>query len=259
MSKTNTFAALLLLTPALFAQSAFDGTWRMNYDKSTLSSKPLVLSLNKGIYTCSECSPQYEIEADGTEQPVAGQSFDIQSVRAVDPQTVALTYKKAGKPYGEQTMTVSDDGNTLKVTGTFHKEGSEEPVDVKATWTRAGKAPAGAHAISGSWIENKVEVSETGLTFTFKSNGDEVTHTNVLGATYTAKLDGKYYPVKGGGAWTSVSLKRIDDRTILETDKNGEKVAEIDKWTVSPDGKTMTLVATGKPSGRTSTLVAKKQ
>ena len=79
------------------------------------------------------------------------------------------------------------------------------------------------------------------------------------GESYTARLDGKDYPVKGAYGWDSVSLKRLDDSTIEETDKRNGKVVEVVKMTVSPDGKKMTVVAMDKLTGRTSTYVAEKQ
>jgi hypothetical protein len=79
------------------------------------------------------------------------------------------------------------------------------------------------------------------------------------GVSYTAKLDGKDYPVKGSYTFNSVSLKRVDDRTIEETDKRDGKIVGIYKMSIAPDGKKMTVVATSKVTGRTSTYVAEKQ
>ena len=79
------------------------------------------------------------------------------------------------------------------------------------------------------------------------------------GVSFTAKLDGKDYPVKGSIFYDSVSLKRVDVRTIEETDKRDGNVIGVAKMTVSPDGKKMTMVIMDKKTGRTSTYVADKQ
>jgi hypothetical protein len=79
------------------------------------------------------------------------------------------------------------------------------------------------------------------------------------GESYKAKLDGKDYPVKGSYFFNSVSLERVNDHTIVETEKRGGKLVEIAKLTVAPDGKKMTIVATNKLTGATSTLLAEKQ
>ncbi len=51
---------------------------------------------------------------------------------------------------------------------------------------------------------------------TYKTNGDELTMTSPTGETYTAKLDGNDYPVKGSYGWDAVSLKQINPHTIEE-------------------------------------------
>ena len=83
--------------------------------------------------------------------------------------------------------------------------------------------------------------------------------TEPTGATYTAKLDGTDSPFKGSYSTDTVSVKKIDAHTIEETDKRGGQVVEVDKLTVSANGKTMTVVETNKLTDRTSTYVATKK
>ena len=266
MNKIERYVAYaLFLMPVLwapassFAQSPFDGTWRLNMDQSKLSPKPYVTSVINGMYDCSSCSPTIHVKADGKDQSVTGQSYDTVSVREVDPKTIATTTKKNGKTVTEQTRTVSDDGKTLTTKVTAHPANSDQTVNVEVTYTRVGKAPAGAHATSGSWRTNKVKQSENGLTTTYKTSGEEMSMSAPTGESYTAKLDGKDYPVKGSYTYNSVSLKRVDDRTIEETRKRDGKVIGVSKMTVAPDGKKMTVVNTNKLTGATSTSVAEKQ
>ena len=251
---------LLLLAPAsLFGQSPFDGTWRTNMDEAKFSPKPIVFSLNNGVYDCSSCSPEIHVKADGQDQSVTGQAYDTISVREVDAKSIELTTKKNGKTNSGQTRTVSDDGNTLTVKTTFHPENSDQTVTVEVTATRVGKALAGANGTSGPWRTDKIKESENGLTTTYKMSGDELSMSTPTGESYTAKLDGKDYPYKGAYGYDSVSLKRVDERTIEETDKRGGKVIEVAKMTVAPDGKKMTVVVTSTLTGRVSTYVAEKQ
>jgi hypothetical protein len=266
MNKILRFAAfaLLLVTtlwfPASsFAQSSFDGTWRTNFDQSKMSPKPVVFSVNNGMYDCSTCSPKINVKADGTDQSVSGQSYDAISVREVDSKSIAVTTKKGGKTVNDQTRTVSDDGKTLTLKNTSHPENSDHTVTTEVTYLRVGPAAAGANGTSGSWRITKVKESENGRTSTYKSDGDSFSFSTPTGESYTAKLDGKDYPVKGAYGWDSVSLKRVDDHTIQETDKRDSKVITELKMTVAADGKTMTTVATSTLTGRTSTYVAEKQ
>ena len=253
------FLALVLAPMSLFAQNPFDGTWHTNMEQAKLSPKPNVFSLKGGMYDCSSCNPQIHVKADGKDQSVTGQSYDTISVREVDSKTIEVKTKKNGKPVFEQTRMVSDDGKTLTLKNTAYRPGNDQTVTAEVTFTRIGKAPAGANGASGSWRVNKVKESENGVTTTYKTNGDELTMSTPSGETYTAKLDGKDYPYKGAFFADTVSLKRINDHTIEETDKRDGKVVDVSKMTVSPDGKTMKIVSTATLTKRTSTFVATKQ
>jgi hypothetical protein len=258
-------AYALFLMPVLwapassFAQSPFDGTWRVNMDQSKISPKPMVFSVNKGMYDCFYCSPEIHVKADGQDQSVADQFYDTINVREVDPKSIAVTFKKNGKTVVEQTRTVSGDGNTLTWTQIIHPENSNRTASSENTYTRVGKAPAGAHGTSGSWRINKIQASDNDLIFTYRRSGDELSMSTPTGESYTAKLDGKDYPAKGAYSYNSVALRGVDERTIEETRKRDGKAVEVNRITVSPDGKKMTVVSTDKLRGRTSTYVQEKQ
>jgi hypothetical protein len=147
----------------------------------------------------------------------------------------------------------------LTLKSTNHRPGNDQTVTAEVTYTRISKAPAGANGTSGSWQINKVNVSENGVTTTYKSNSDDLTMSTPAGEGYTAKLDGKDYPYKGAFSYDTVSLKRINDRTIEETDKLNGRVMQVSKMTVSSDDKTITVVSTSVPTNRTSTYVDTKQ
>ena len=253
------FVSPLLWTPSsLLAQSPFNGTWQINLDESRLPTKPTTFSLADGMYDCSSCAPNVHLKADGQDHAVSGQYFDAESVREVDPKTIAITLKKNGKIIEESTRTVSNDGNTLTIRMTQHLPNSDKPVTGEAAFTRVGKAPAGAHGASGSWQIKKAQESANARTATFKLVGDELSF-NSTGESFTAKLDGKDHPVKGSLTYDVVSLKSIDDRTIEWTSKRDGKVVGVEKLTVAPDGKKMTIFETNKLTGATETLVANKQ
>jgi hypothetical protein len=57
---------------------------------------------------------------------------------------------------------------------------------------------------------------------------------------WTAKFDGKDYPVKGDPDRDMVSLKKIDDNTIEVTNKKDGKVTNTMKIVVAKDGKSRT-------------------
>jgi hypothetical protein len=63
--------------------------------------------------------------------------------------------------------------------------------------------------------------------------------------TYTAKYDGKEYPVSGSDDFDTIVLKRINDNTTEATLKNSGKVVTTARRVVSKDGKMMTLTISG--------------
>jgi endonuclease YncB( thermonuclease family) len=102
-------------------------------------------------------------------------------------------------------------------------------------------------------------VSDNGLAFTYKVDGDSLTMSNPTGQTYTAKLDGTDAPYKGDPGTTSVSLRRVDKNTLEETDKRDGKVINVSRMTVAADGKSMTIAFDDKLHGTTGKIVAQKQ
>ena len=201
---------LVLLLPLFaWAQSSFDGTWKINLSNAQLSQKPLQFQLKDGQYTCSTCVPKVSVKADGSDQKVQGaKSYDTMAVKQLEDKTVQYTRKKDGKTVAEETDKASPDGNTLTFTfKDYPPQG--EPVTGSGSMTRVGNAPAGAHPISGSWKMNKVDtVSDNGLMFTYKTSADGLSMTSPTGESYDAKFDGKDYPVKNSRTNSMVSLKK---------------------------------------------------
>jgi len=252
---------LLLLMPVLaWAQSPFDGTWKVDLSKAKLPKKPDEYLLKDGMYECKTCKPEIKVKADGQMQPVSGHPYmDMMMVKVVDDKHVETASTKAGKAAGKDSMTVSDDGNTLTEAWTYYGNPTGGPVSGVDTYTRVGKAPTGANAISGSWREAKVDVATAdALIFSFKSGGDSLSYSTPTGQSYSAKLDGKDVPYVGDPGTTSVSLKRIGD-SIEETDKRDGKAISVAKMTVSADGKTMTIEVDDKLHDTKATYIALKQ
>jgi hypothetical protein len=252
---------VLLLIPVLgWAQSPFDGTWKFEPDQSKLPTKPDEYLLKDGVYNCKTCKPEIKVKADGQFQKVTGHPyFDMQKVTVIDDRHVSTDEQKGDKPIGDGKWSVSEDGSTLTIAWTDYSNPAGGPVSGTTTFTRVGKAPAGANAISGSWRQSKLDIATAdALMFSFKSSGDSLSYSTPTGQSYTAKLDGTDAPYVGDPGTTSVSLKRIGD-SIEETDKRDGKVVSVAKMTVSPDGKTMTALVDDKLHGTTATYVAVKQ
>lgn len=263
MKKLLMFGLLtsLLVPLQLMAQNAFDGTWKVDLNNAQLPKKPDVFLLQDGMYHCKSCVPPIEVKADGQDQKVTGHPYyDTVNVKVVDDHNVEVTDKKDGKTVIVSKNTVSPDGNKVNFEFTDSSATNSEPVTGKGESVRVAKGPAGAHAISGSWRNTKLEgFSDNGLSFTYKVEGDSLSMNTPTGQSYTAKLDGTEAPYKGDPGTTSVSVKSVGKNSMEETDKRDGKVISVAHMTVSPDGKSMTIKIDDKLRGSTSQFTANKQ
>jgi hypothetical protein len=85
---------------------------------------------------------------------------------------------------------------------------------------------------------------------TLEASGDGIKSTtrtwrNAVAAdvTYTAGFDGKDYPTAAPGA--TVAFKRVNPTTLERTAKLSGNLAETQTWSVSADGRTLTINAAG--------------
>jgi hypothetical protein len=250
--------AVLLVPTVAFAGSSFDGTWKARLDSMKMTGKPEVWQVADGEYTCSSCVPEVKVKADGAMHKVAGHAYyDELAVRVMNPTTVELTQKKAGKVLGSVTYALSADGNTLA--GKFTDHSGAKTVTGSFTETRVAAASAGSHATSGSWQQTAVgEISEAGRTVAYEAAGEHFRmHAN--GQSYDAKFDGKEYPIVGDPGHTRVTLKKVDDNTVEETDHRMGKVTDEIRLATSADGKSMTITDKDVLHEQTSTVTFDKQ
>ena len=257
----TTLLVAFLVPVQASAQSAFDGTWKIDLNKAQMPKKPDVYLLQNGKYECKTCVPTVSVKADGTDQNVTGHPYyDTIAVKVVNDRTVEETQKKGGKVVATSTTTVAADGKTATFEFTDSSNTNAAPVTGKGTQTRVGKGPAGSHAISGSWRTTSFDnVSDNGLLFTYKMEGDSLNMTTPTGQSYSAKMDGTDAPYTGDPGTTSVSVKKMGKNIVRETDKRNGKVISVSTMTIAADGKSMKIAYKDELHGTTSSYVAIKQ
>lgn len=116
-----------------------------------------------------------------------------------------------------------------------------------------------ADPASGTWELNLAKSkfspgpAPKSQTRTYEVTGDDVKYSlkgiggdgkSVL-VEYTAKYDGKDYPVTGATDFDTISLKRVNATTANATLKKGGKVVQTARRVVSKDGKSLTLTTKG--------------
>lgn len=260
--KSFLFALAWLLFPGLLAaQSPFDGTWVAKLDAAQLPKRPEVYSLRNGVYECESCVPRIKANADGKDYPIAGSPyFSTISVHVVDNHSVEITEKLKDKVVYKEVDQVSTDGNILREDDADFAAPNGDAVVAEETFQRIGTASAGTNAITGTWHAQKIKFdSKNGAIVTYHSTAQGLAASNPGGEGYEAKFDGKEYPVMGDPAHSTVSLKRVDERTIVETDRQDGRVHYTVRMTVSRDGKTMTVTETDRERGTKMTYILEKK
>jgi len=248
-----------LLPFATLAQSKLDGTWKLDTNQ-VHDPKPLVILIRDGMLEQDESFTGLPIKIDGEFHPVSGDPrVDAVALKIVDARHLEINSQKNGRLVEMVHIELSADGNTT--TETFSDSTtSPTPVTGKEIFTRVAAAPPGSEAFSGSWRLDKLEgMSDNGITFTFKAEGDSVRMASPTGQSYTAKLDGTEAPFHGDPGITVVSLKRSGPNTYEETDKLGDKVISVSRMIVSGDGTTMSVETHDLRTDRTFKFVAVKQ
>jgi len=220
--------------------SALSGTWKTDKDSLKFEQKPDEFALKDGTYSCTTCIPPLTVAADGQFHDVTGRPYaDSISVKAADDKTIEIHSKKGGKEVSSLTMSVSADG--ISLTRKFHDATVNPAVDGTSTATRAGPAPAGAHAASGQWTPDKLnEYPDEALNTTYKIEGDTVNST-YQGQTYTAELGGPAVPIQGDIGGTTVAVSREGNGLKETFSREGKVVGEL-VTTISADGNSITWV-----------------
>ena len=258
----SALSALVLFPMPNAAQSVFDGTWKTDLSNELSSNKPDVYVLQNGMYECKTCNPPFKVKADGKDQAISGNPYiDTVAIKVVSDHEIQETDKKGGKVVSTSSSTVSPDGKSLsfEFNDSSNTNGGP-PVTGKGQATKVADGPAGTHAISGSWKLAKFEnISDNGIVWTYKVNGNEITMTNPTGQNYTAKLDGTEAPMKGDPGVTSVSVKMLSSDTLQETDKRDGKLIGVMTMTAAGDGKSAKIKYEDKLQDRTFEATAVKQ
>jgi hypothetical protein len=251
--------AIMLLPVSATAQSAFDGTWKIELSTPP-ASNPDVWLVQDGIYRCESCAPPVKVKVDGRDQRVTGQPYDTISVTIVDARTIKVVEKKGGKIVSDETFTVSLDGNTVTDEFPNGEKRNGVPVYTKFIFTRIVKGPPGSHLISGSWRMSKLEnVADKFLLITLRVRDGSLEMTRPTGQSFTASLDGTDAPYKGDPSVNFVSVKLLSKNSIEETDKHGGKSLRLTTMTVAPDGRTMSIESADLPTGARTRYAADKQ
>lgn len=223
-------AAGLTIGAACAAESPFIGTWKLDPSKSRLPDEMKVESKGGNTYAFDFGAGAETIVVDGSDQ--AGYGGTLLSVKAEAPDTWIVVRKKDGRQQLRATWKLSKDGRTL----TDYFRGATLSMDYVYQRTGAGAG------FAGDWRSIK-ETMNTPLVMqvtAFQSDGLSFI-TPSQHVTRNVKLDGKDYPNAAPNSGASSSARRVDERSLVITDKAAGTVSDTRELRLSADLKTLTV------------------
>jgi len=179
------------------------------------------------------------IVVDGTEQ--LGLGGTLLSVKAEAPDTWIVERKKDGRLLLKGTWKLSRDGSTLTdYFRGFESDGSTLSMDY--VYQRAG----GGSGFAADWQSIKETMNSAFLIQVKEFQGDGLSFFFITPSqkkTKNVKFDGNDYPNEGpnAGRGASSSVRRVDKRTLVITDKTDGKVTDTEAIGLSADLKTLTI------------------
>jgi len=222
---------------AIAADDPLIGQWKLNPEKSQFTGLTYKVEDAGGDKYKFVFGDDVEtVTFDG--KPQITKYGNVWSVTKTGPNAWKWTIKRDGKVISDATWTVSDDGTTSNyVNEDTRPDGTKSQNETKL------KRTAGTSGLVGTWESTEIKIgSPTTIEIAhWKSNGYAIVNPTYKGRT-EFKLDGKDYADKGPrvAKGSTVSAKRIDERTVEITYKLKGKTTEVDRYEVSSDGKTIT-------------------
>jgi hypothetical protein len=220
------------------------GVWTLISAQSTLDppNKLVITPVHGAVHVAMSGETRFDFTAkpDGHETAVPGNpAFNQIELHRIDKKLTEVKEKKNGVLVATVRNQLSKDGKELTITTV-----SPGHPDRIAVWTRTGGAKAAGDPLAGEWTEDlgKTHLRE-GPTLKIEADGSGgVRFTGEF--SYTARFDGKPYDVKNSRNDT-VTLQLVDPHTVDATYRRDEQVTQKERWTVSADGRQMTLSSTG--------------
>jgi hypothetical protein len=248
-------AVCLAASMASAAASPFIGEWKLDPSKSRMPDEMTIQSKGGDRYAFDFGVGAETIAVDGSDQPGSGGTF--LSVKAEAPDTWVVQRKKDGRLLLKATWKLSKDRTTLTDHyREFESDGSTLSMDY--VYRRAGEGSG----FAADWQSIKETMNSPfamevkafqgdGLSFIIPSEQK----------TRSVKFDGNDYPNEGPNAvrGASSSIRRVDERTLVITDKADGKVTDTEDLALSADLKSLTVTVHVAGRDKPNVLVFKRK
>lgn len=228
----------LATTVAWTPDNPFIGKWKLVPSKSRMPDEMKVQSKGGNTYVFDFGGDVETIVVDGSDQPGVGGT--LLSVKAEAPDTWIVKRKKDNRLLLNATWKLSSDGSTLTdYYREFEPDGSTQSIDY--VYQRTG----GGSGFAADWQSIKETINSPFVLEVKEFQGDGLSFVDPLARrTKNVKFDGKDYPpnaVPNAGRGVSSSIQRVNERTLVITNKYDGKVSNTEEFALSTDLKTLTM------------------
>ncbi|HEY5382143.1 MAG TPA: hypothetical protein VIJ65_07795 [Acidobacteriaceae bacterium] len=229
------------LTGSAFASTPWDGTWKLDLNKSHLTGPSFTYSKTaNGVWHYTDGAISFDFAPDGKPYKTISPD-DTLSVTANGDHELTLVSRFKDKVRATTQETLSPDGKTLtdRSSGT-RPDGTK--FDDSTVYTRV----SGASGFAGKWKSTKVSVSVPD-SWIISSGSDGTINWDLPGykETVHGKPDGTPLPITGPtvSAGMTVSIKQVSPHRMDYTVAlNGKAIGE-GYQTLAADGKSFTDVS----------------
>jgi hypothetical protein len=224
------------------ADPPYVGKWKFNPAKSTLTGDTVTIENSAdGMMQFSSQGYVYKFKLDGKEYPTPEGGTTAWTATSADVWDV--TNRMNGKVASTFHLARKDD--MLAVSGKAVK-----PDGSGAEFTASYKRVEGGPGLVGKWMSTEVKPPIAVLDIS-ASGADGVAIKDDTGSAFSGQFDGKDNPAQGrmAGSKYTTAFKKSGANAFEVTTKLSGKPMYVEVYSVSPDGKTLTI--TGTPSNAT--------
>ena len=248
------FTAISMTSVA--ANSPFDGTWKLNQEKSKLAGDTMSFaSAGSGSMRYTDSSETYTFTTDG--KPVVTPFGSTVTWKQSGKDSWESTYTRNGNLLATSTWKLSDDGKKLTLESKGTKPNGDHFND-KSEYART----APGKGLAGSWVSKEVKLSSPNtLVITTNADGGLTLNISDIKATVTTKFDGKDYPATGPTVpeGFTLALTKTGPNSFRMVQKLKGKPLSIGNYQAEADGKTMIEKDTDAAGKEPSTIVWEKE
>jgi hypothetical protein len=229
--------SMAAVVPCFAAGSPWDGTWKLDAAKSTLTGSTITITQDGRMYTLDTGAIKFKVACDGKDYPIVA-NYSESCTGSGNSFTIVT--KINGADYSTTKRDISADGKTMTAVTTGKRPDGTAFTD-RETEMREGSGTG----MVGTWKETKVKNSAP-ESFMLKVSGNMLKMEDPgMKEGYEAKLDGTPAPMTGGAAPAGMTISNKPDganKVVSVAMLNGKELGK-DVMTLSADGKTLTDVS----------------